>query len=136
MAAVGVVVLLLRMAHILSSGPLEDVSLELVYLRLGDLRWPSLLVLSAVFLEVAEFVYLRVTGWTGARMLSAWGEAMNGLQALLLLVATLWLFLRLREYTAPGQKRHVDATLSDLAERRGPRAPAPDVAQDEESSEE
>lgn len=127
---------MLRTAHILSSGPLEDVSLELVYLRLRDLQWASFLAVSAVLLEGTEFVYHRLTAWSGVRSLTGWGEAVNGIQALLLLAAATLVYLRAREYTGPGQRRHVDATLDDLAERRGPRAPAPDVAADEDPDEE
>lgn len=137
LAAVGILALLIRTAQILSSGAIQDVSVELLYLRLGDLRWPGILVLTAGLLEVAEFLYPKLTSVTAARTLSAWGEAVNGLQALLLLAATILVFLRVREYTAPGQRRHVESALNSLAERRGPRAPAPapDTSEDEEEEE-
>jgi hypothetical protein len=135
-AALGILALALRTAQILSSDPIRDVDTELLYLRLGDLRRAGLLLLTALLLEVYEFFYPQLTRSGMIRRLPAWSDAMNGFQGLLLLGAATLVFLRFREYTAGGQRRHMESTLGELAEQRGPRAPAQEVEEPETEEEE
>lgn len=135
-AVVGILALAVRVAHILSTGPLEDISLELLYLRLEDLGASAALVLSAILLEVYEFAYPWFTRWAAVPNHAAWPEAVNGVQSILLLGAALLVFRRVREYTPSGQRRHAALTLDEIAQQRGPRPrPAPDLAPEDEEPE-
>lgn len=120
--ALAFILLMLRIAHILSANPIGELAEELLYLRAGDLRWPSVLVLATIFLEMAEFTYPWLSAWvTFIQRYALFTTYVNGLQAIFILVATVQVYLLIRRYTSKGLRDRISSTMETLAMGQVPR---------------
>ncbi len=122
LVAVAFVLLVLRIAHILSANPIGELAEELLYLRASDLRWPGILVLATVFLEMTEFTYPWLSTWvTFIEHYTLFTTYLNGLQAIFILVATTQVYLLIRRYTSKGLRERISSTMETLALGQIPR---------------
>lgn len=121
LTAVLFIVLLLRIAYVLSSNPIGELTQELVYLRSAELRAPAFFVFSALLLEAAEFAYPLVQSALDLAEAPAFAFYVNAFQAILVLAATVLLFIVVQRYTHRGLDRRIREAMETLAYLAGQR---------------
>lgn len=112
--------LLVRVAYVLSANPIGELTQELVYLRLGDLRAPAFFVFATLLLEAAEFTYPLLARF-GLREAPDFAFYVNAFQALLLLASTFLVFVVVQRYTHRGLDRRIRDAMETLARLAGQR---------------
>ncbi len=115
------VLLLLRVAYVLSANPIGELAAELVYLRAGELKAPAFFLFAALLLEVAELTYPFVQSLGALEETARFAFYVNAFQSILILTATLLLFIVAQRYTHRGLDRRIREAMETLAYLAGQR---------------
>lgn len=115
------VLVLLRIAYILSANPIGEFTAELLYLRMRELRQAGITGFVALLIEVVEQLlpFLTRQGYIVALPdLQLWLDAA---QAVLILVTSILIVLVVRRYTHRALDRRIRESMETLAYLEGQR---------------
>ncbi|MGQ0536502.1 MAG: hypothetical protein ACT4PT_10565 [Methanobacteriota archaeon] len=111
------IVLLVRLAYLLTGGAIGGMSLEVLYIRGDDLRGPLLLATGVLTLESIEFVYPALVRGGLIQALPDYGFYLNFLQAVLLLGGVLLAYGVFGVYARRGFESALRKRIQRIAER-------------------
>lgn len=119
-AALVVLLLVVRLAQVLSNNPVGEVIEEVVYLRIRDLALAGSMFMIVVLLEVAEFLppLLALAGLAETASFGGVTVYINGIQAVLLLIGTVVAFSILSGYSRRRSEERTRTVLVDTAAKR------------------
>lgn len=120
-AAAVTVLLIFRIAFVLSANPIGEFTAELVYLRYRELRHVGWMLLLALVVEVAQALVPFLTRRGYLRGLEAVMPFVDAAQAILLVVAATIVMLVVNRYTHRALDRRIRESMETLAYLEGQR---------------
>lgn len=119
-AAVGVL-LLLRVAYVLSANPIGEFTAELIYLRYRDLRTVGWLLLFTLLIEIGQALLPFLVRRDVISGVGDLALVLDTVQALLLLVAVTVTLVVVNRYTHRALDRRIRESMETLAYLEGQR---------------
>lgn len=115
------VLLIIRIAYVLSANPIGEFTAELIYLRYRELRHVGWTLLLAVLVEIGQALlpFLELRGYIGR--IPDLDAFLNAGQAILLLVATAIAVVVVNRYTHRALDRRIRESMETLAYLEGQR---------------
>lgn len=115
------ILLLLRIAYVLSANPIGEFTPELIYLRVRELRQAGLAIFLAVLIEVGQLLlpFLQRRGYLGP--LDDLPLFLDVAQGFLVLVAATMVVLVVGRYTHRALDRRIRESMETLAYLEGQR---------------
>ena len=111
----------LRIVYILSTNPIGEFAQELVYLRIRELRQPSILVFVVLLLEMAEHLLPFLVRRRLLNPAPDFALFVNAAQSVLVAAAAVAILLVVRRYTHRALDRRIRESMETLAYLEGQR---------------
>ncbi|HVM45953.1 MAG TPA: hypothetical protein VM582_08470 [Candidatus Thermoplasmatota archaeon] len=115
------VLLILRIAYVLSANPIGEFTAELLYLRYRELRHVGWLLLVAVLVEVGQALLPFLERRAYLARIPDLDAALNAGQAILLMVAATIAVVVVNRYTHRALDRRIRESMETLAYLEGQR---------------